>query len=53
VIDRPHYPLRVRESKLKGALFGGVLGGFLAILFFGGREFLRDLNRKAKEQKAV
>ena len=53
VIDRPHYPLRVRESKLKGALFGGVLGGFLAILFFGGREFLRDLNRQAKEQKAV
>ena len=53
VIDRPHYPLRVRESGLKGALFGGVLGGFLTVLFFGGREFLRDLNRQAKEQKAA
>jgi len=53
VIDRPHYPLRVRESGLKGALFGGVLGGFLTLLFFGGREFLRDLNRQAKEQKAA
>ena len=53
VIDRPHYPLRVRESGLKGALFGGVLGGFLTVLFFGGREFLRDLNRQAKEQQAA
>lgn len=52
VIDRPHYPLRVRESGLKGALFGGVLGGLLTVLFFGGREFLRDLNRQAKEQQA-
>ena len=53
VIDRPHYPLRVRESGLKGALFGGVLGGFMTVLFFGGREFLRDLNRQAKEQQAA
>ena len=53
VIDRPHYPLRVRQSGLKGALFGGVLGGFLSVLFFGGREFLRGLNRQAKEQKAA
>lgn len=53
VIDRPHYPLRVQVSGLKGALFTGVLGGFLTILFFGGREFLRDLNRQAKEQKAA
>ena len=52
VIDRPHYPLRVRESGLKAALFGGVLGGFLAVLFFGGREFLRDLSRQAQAQKA-
>ena len=51
VIDRPHYPLRVRESGLKGALFGGVLGGFLTVLFFGGREFLRDLNTQAAAQK--
>lgn len=51
VIDRPHYPLRVRESGLKGALMGGVLGAFLTILFFVGREFLRDLNRQAQEAK--
>ena len=51
VIDRPHYPLRVRESGLKGALFGGVLGGFLTALFFGGREFLRDLNKQAEEAR--
>ena len=51
VIDRPHYPLRVRKSGLKGALMGGVLGGFLMVLFFAGREFLRDLNRQAQEAK--
>ena len=49
IIDRPHYPLRVRESGLKGALFGGVIGGFLTVLFFAGREFLRDLNKQAQE----
>lgn len=47
IIDRPHYPLRVRESKLKSALFGGMLGGFLTVLFFAGREFLKDLNKQA------
>lgn len=52
IIDRPHYPLRVRESKLKSALFGGVLGGFLTVLFFAGREFLRDLNKQAASLKA-
>ena len=52
IIDRPHYPLRVRESKLKLALFGGVLGGFLTVLFFAGREFLRDLNKQAAALKA-
>jgi hypothetical protein len=51
VIDRPHYPLRVWESGLKGALFGGVLGGILTVLFFGGREFLRDLNKQAEEAR--
>jgi len=49
IIDRPHYPLRVRESGLKGALFGGVIGGFLTVLFFAGREFIRDLNKQAQE----
>ncbi len=51
IIDRPHNPLRVRESKLKSALFGGVIGGFLTVLFFAGREFLRDLNKQAEAQK--
>jgi hypothetical protein len=50
IIDRPHYPLRVRESKLKSALIGGFIGGFLTILFFAGREFLRDLNKQAEAQ---
>ena len=49
IIDRPHYPLRVRESGLKSALMGGFLGGFLTVLFFAGREFLRDLNKQAQE----
>ena len=53
IIDRPHYPLRVRESGLKGALFGGVIGGFLTVLFFVGREFLRDLNKQAQEAQRV
>ncbi len=53
IIDRPHYPLRVRESKLKSALIGGFIGGFLTVLFFAGREFLRDLNKQADAQKKV
>lgn len=51
IIDRPHYPLRVRESKLKSALIGGFIGGFLTVMFFAGREFLRDLNKQAEAQK--
>ena len=51
VIDRPHYPLRVRGSGLKGALLGGVLGGFLTVLFYVGRAFLRDLNQQVAAQK--
>ena len=49
IIDRPHYPLRVRESGLTGALFGGVIGWFITVLFFAGREFIRDLNKQAQE----
>jgi hypothetical protein len=47
IIDRPHYPLRVRESKLKSAVIGGFLGAFLTLLFLGGRAFLSDLNKQA------
>jgi hypothetical protein len=47
IIDRPHYPLRVRESKLKSAVIGGFLGVFLTLLFLGGRAFLVDLNKQA------
>jgi hypothetical protein len=47
IIDRPHYPLRVRESKLKSAIIGGFLGVFLTLLFLGGRAFLSDLNKQA------
>ena len=47
IIDRPHYPLRVRESKLKSAVLGGFLGVFLTLLFLGGRAFLSDLNKQA------
>jgi hypothetical protein len=47
IIDRPHYPLRVRESKLKSAVIGGFLGVFLTLLFLGGRAFLSDLNKQA------
>ena len=53
IIDRPHYPLRVRESGLKGAIFGGVIGGFLTVLFFAGREFIKDLNKQAKEAQQL
>jgi hypothetical protein len=47
VIDRPHYPLRVRESKLKSAAIGGVLGVFLTLVFLGARAFIQDLNKQA------
>ena len=49
IIDTPHYPLRVRESKLKSALIGSFLGGFLCIAFFGARAFLQNLNQQAKQ----
>jgi hypothetical protein len=51
IIDRPHYPLRVRESGLKSAVFGAAIGGFLIVLFFAGREFLKDLNKQAAALK--
>ncbi len=51
IIDRPHYPLRVRVSKLKSAAIGGVLGVFLTRLFLGGRAFLSDLNEQAAALK--
>jgi len=53
IIDRPHYPLRVRESELQGAMFGGVIGGFLTVLFFAGREFIKDLNMQAQEAQQL
>jgi len=51
IIDRPHYPLRVRESKLKSTAIGGFLGVFLTLLFLGGRAFLVDLNKQAAALK--
>ncbi len=48
IIDRPHHPLRVRSSKLKTAAIGGVLGGFLTVLFLAGRAFFQDLSSQAK-----
>ncbi len=46
VIDRPHYPLRVRESKLKSAAIGGVLGILLTLLFLGAKALIKDLNKQ-------
>ena len=51
VIDRPHYPLRVRESKLKSAAIGGILGVFLTLVFLGARAFIQDLNKQAAALK--
>jgi hypothetical protein len=51
MIDRPHYPLRVHESKLKSAAIGGFLGVFLTLLLLGGRAFLTDLNKQAAALK--
>jgi len=51
MIDGPHYPLRVHESKLKSAVIGGFLGVFLTLLFLGGRAFLVDLNKQAAALK--
>jgi hypothetical protein len=51
VIDRPHYPLRVRESKLKSAAIGGVLGVFLTLMILGARAFIQDLNKQAAALK--
>jgi uncharacterized protein involved in exopolysaccharide biosynthesis len=49
IVDRPHYPLRVRTSKAKAALIAAFLGSFITTLFFVGRVFLRDLIHQAKE----
>lgn len=51
IIDRPHYPLRVRESKLKSSLIGGLLGVLLTLMFLGGRAFFTDLNKQASALK--
>ena len=51
IIDRPHYPLLVRESKAKAGVLGAILGGFLYLLFMGGREFIRDLSQQASQLK--
>lgn len=48
VIDTPHYPLRVRDSRLKSGLIGGFIGGFLCVAFFGAQAFIQDLNDQAK-----
>jgi hypothetical protein len=52
IIDRPHYPLRERESKLKSAAIGGFLGVILTLLFLGGRAFLTHLDKQAEDIKA-
>jgi predicted MPP superfamily phosphohydrolase len=52
VIDTPHYPLRVRESKLKATLIGGFLGGFLCVAFFGARALIQDLNKQVTALQA-
>lgn len=48
IIDRPHYPLRVRDSKVKFGLLSGLIGGFLAVMFFTSKKFLSELNKQAK-----
>jgi capsular polysaccharide biosynthesis protein len=53
VIDRPHYPLRVRESKLKSAAIPRTLGVFLTLVFLGARAFIQDLNKQAAALKQV
>jgi len=52
IIDTPHYPLRVRESKFKSGLIGAFLGGFFTVAFFGVQAFLENLNQQAKELEA-
>ena len=44
IIDQPVYPLTVqRSSKVKGAVFGAVLFGFLTVLFLVVRRWYRDV----------
>jgi len=48
VIDRPHYPLRVRESALTSAILFGVIGGFLFGIGLFLRNVIRDLNQQTE-----
>lgn len=44
VIDEPIYPLQKDKlGKLKGLLIGGVLAGFLSVLFLIGKRILKEL----------
>ena len=47
IIDRPHFPLLVRKSKLQAALVGGFLMGFLTVSFLGARSFFGGLQKEA------
>jgi len=44
IIDTPRLPLmKVRLGKVKGIVFGGILGGFLIISLLVGKKYLKDM----------
>lgn len=52
IIDTPRYPMRIRESKMKSAIVGAFLGGFLTLTFLGIKAFMKNLNQQALELQA-
>ena len=43
IIDRTFFPTKNAPSKIKNILLGGLLGGFLACIYFLGRKIIRDV----------
>ena len=43
IVEKPIYPLEVKKiGKVKGVLIGGLLAGFLAMLFFIGERYIKN-----------
>lgn len=44
IVDLPMYPLqKANRSLLKGVIIGGIIGGFLSVLFIIARKILKDI----------
>jgi len=49
IIDRPRLPLKKEKlGKIKGIVFGGILGGFLIIFYLIGSQYIKEIISEKK-----